>query len=154
MTDAPGLCAEDRWAIHDLLARYNWAVDTDDAAAFAATFTDDGEFVTDARTYTGHAAMRELMERLRAKRTQGERSLFHHVANVVLEPTDGEQVRFVAQLLGPRVSADGVTSVQLGWYDDVVARTPRGWRFARRHFRHWSDGAPAVCPVPFPEAVS
>lgn len=146
--DAP-LTVDDRLAVAELLARYNWAVDCDDADAFAASFTEAGEFVTADRVYRGHAELVELMARLHSKRGAGQRSLFHHVDNVVLDG-DHDRARLVAQLIGPRISESGVHTLQLGWYDDVVERTAAGWRFARRHFRAWPDTAPATSPVPFP----
>lgn len=143
------LTVEDRLEIFDVLARYNWAIDTDDAEAFVSTFAPGGEFVTKDRVYAGHDELRELMVYLHAKRDNSQRSLFHNVSNVVIEG-DGEQVRFVAQLIGPRIADDGVTTLQLGWYDDRLAKVDGRWRFARRHFRPWPDTAPSASPVPFP----
>lgn len=143
------LTVEDRLEIQELLARYNWAIDTDDASAFADTFTERGEFVTKAKVFTGRAELLELVAYLHEKRAgDAQRSLFHNVSNVVLEG-DAARVRFIAQLIGPRISADGVTTLQLGWYDDVLEKVDAGWRFARRHFRLWSDEAPTSSPVPF-----
>ena len=142
------LNADDRFRIQDLLARYNWAVDTDDADAFATSFATDGEFVTDRRVFRGHDELRELMAYLHDKRSRDERSLFHSIANLVVEPY-GPEVRLVAQMMGPRINDDGTHVMQLGWYDDRLTRTDDGWRFARRHFRHWPDHAPSSSPVPF-----
>ncbi len=55
------LSAEDELAIMRLAARYWWAVDTNDARAFAETFTDDGVFVHPTRTSQGHAAIRDWL---------------------------------------------------------------------------------------------
>jgi hypothetical protein len=158
-TSAARATAEDRLEIDDLLARYNWAVDTDDGAAFASTFTANGEFVTAHKLYKGTADILELMRYLHEKRDRSQRSLFHFVSNVVLEPLeagdDGSpRLRFVAQLIGPRIDDDGVHTLQLGWYDDVLERTAAGWRFARRHFRPWPDTAPTSSPVPFAGTVT
>lgn len=144
------ITVEDRLEIFDLLARYNWAIDCDDADAFVTTFADDGEFVTKDKVYKGHADLRDLMVHLHQKRDgDAQRSLFHNVSNVVLERIDDDHIRFVGQLIGPRISSSDVHTLQLGWYDDVLTRTGAGWRFGRRHFRIWPDAAPTSSPVPF-----
>lgn len=147
-TDRVTLSAADRFKIQDLLARYNWAVDTDDADAFAESFAEDGQFVTSRRVFEGRDDMRELMAYLHDKRSRNERSLIHSISNLVVEPY-GDEVRLVAQLMGPRIGDDGSHTLQLGWYDDRLVLTADGWRFARRHFREWSDHAPTSSPVPF-----
>ncbi|MTD57606.1 nuclear transport factor 2 family protein [Amycolatopsis pithecellobii] len=137
----------DRLEILDLLAVYNWALDTDDADGFVSTFTDDGEFVTPRQVFKGQSSLRELAKYLLEKREQGgPRSHFHNVSNVVLRG-DREEVRFVAQLIGPRTADDGGMVLQLGWYDDIIRNTPQGWRFARRHFREWPEHKPSRSPV-------
>jgi hypothetical protein len=40
-----GTSAEDRLALHDLLARYAWALDNGDYVTYASLFTDDGRSV-------------------------------------------------------------------------------------------------------------
>lgn len=144
------ISVDDRLEINELLARYNWAIDCDDADAFVETFADDGEFVTKDKVYKGHDELRDLMVYLHEKRDgDAARSLYHIVSNVVLERIDDDHIRFVGQLIGPRISSANVHTLQLGWYDDVLTRTAAGWRFGRRHFRIWPDQAPATSPVPF-----
>jgi uncharacterized protein (TIGR02246 family) len=141
------LTVEDRFAIADLLAVYNWALDTDDADAFVSTFTADGEFVTPAKVLCGEADLRGFVAALHNKRDHAaQRSQFHNVSNVVIRGNHSE-VRFVAQMIGPRTDAEGRTVLQLGWYDDIIRNTPDGWRFAHRHFRPWPDQKPGKSPA-------
>lgn len=55
--------------IRDVIARYSWAVDTEDAAALGAIFTDDATIWNKWRdqTYTGKQAILEFFRQHRAK---------------------------------------------------------------------------------------
>ena len=146
MSDTSGsearLSAEDRLEILELLARYCWAIDCDDGPAWAATFTPDGVFhsLLLNRSFSGRDELIGMIETLKQRRVEGhDRNVIHVPANVVLEPRDDGKVRLVAQLLGPRKDANDQADFAIGWYDDVVVRTPAGWRFELRRHRHWPD---------------
>jgi hypothetical protein len=145
-----GLSADDRLDILDVLARYNWALDTDDAEAFADTFAADGRAVMPGRTYQGRAELVEMINGLRARREAGgERNVFHVPVNIVIESVGEGRARLVTALLGPRVGEGGVAVIKHGWYDDELVKTERGWRFDRRAFRPWPDANQTGSPVPF-----
>ena len=72
---------EDRFAVHELVARYNKAIDTGDATGWADTFTEDGVFDGIAGLFSGRAELEgfvrdEIVER-RPQRVGGG-SLGHH----------------------------------------------------------------------------
>jgi hypothetical protein len=146
MSDIPGsalrLSAEDRLEIFELLARYCWAIDCDDGPAWAATFVPDGVFhsLLLDRSFTGYDELVGMIETLKQRRSQAhDRNVIHVPVNVVLESLEDGKVRLIAQLLGPRKDADGQADFAIGWYDDVVVRTPDGWRFEVRRHKHWPD---------------
>jgi SnoaL-like domain len=143
------LSAEDRLEILELLARYCWAIDCDDGPAWAATFTPDGVFhsLLLNRSFSGRDELIGMIETLKQRRVEGhDRNVIHVPANVVLEPRDDGKVRLVAQLLGPRKDANDQADFAIGWYDDVVVRTPAGWRFELRRHRHLARSRPARKP--------
>ena len=52
------LTNDDKVEIQELISRYNKAIDTGDAESWAATFTDDGEFVGLVGTFHGAEELR------------------------------------------------------------------------------------------------
>ncbi len=78
---------EDRAAIEQLLMEYGRAVDNRDFAAFAALFTDDGEWKGAQGSYRGPKQIQESMEKIftAASRRHPERgSNFHLLTNVII----------------------------------------------------------------------
>lgn len=139
----------DRADVHDLLARYAWAIDTWDAGAAAACFTPDGvlrrgdgELVA-----RGREALLELFGRGRSGGrfgTMGDGELVavsHTIGSVLVEPVGEGAVRArsgcTATALarhpdGDRVHLHGIR------YDDELRRTEVGWRIASRtHHVDW-----------------
>ena len=147
MRPAPGETA-DRLALRELVDRYASAVDARDAGAFAGLFTPDGSLaVYEAEggepvvEYRGHAALREVMALLRHYT-----ATFHLMANHVCEMGDGAasgETYCMAHHLteGEGGATDLVMYIR---YRDAYARTPDGWRFARRDvLRQWTEERPA-----------
>jgi ketosteroid isomerase-like protein len=75
------LTFEDKFEITELAARYNYALDTGDGDAWAATFTDDGVFASSGSTLTGTEAPAEFA------RDRDSAGLRHWTNNLVV---DGE----------------------------------------------------------------
>jgi hypothetical protein len=127
------LSTEDRLDLHDLYARYSYAFDGADPAAFAATFTADGAFRRDGYDdVTGTAALQAFVVEA-ARVTPG---IKHLPSNVTFTATaDGAAGR--AYVLALRVTADGLLLRTFGGYEDALRRTPDGWRFAARRYAIW-----------------
>ncbi len=51
---------EDREGIYEVLYRYAWCLDTNDAEGMAEIFTEDGVLVSARRTYTGRGEIADL----------------------------------------------------------------------------------------------
>jgi uncharacterized protein (TIGR02246 family) len=64
--------ASDRAAIEDLMWRYARALDTLNADAYAAVYTDDGQFGTGANATKGHEALKNMV--LGVKKGRDERA--------------------------------------------------------------------------------
>ncbi len=151
------LSAEDRLDIIELTARFDWACDTDDWDEWERLWLPDGEFVTPGGSYRGAEGLAEFTRVFRERGPGAHqegfaaRSRFHLPINFVFERGDDvDAVRYVAQFMGPRAREDGAAAFASGWYDDVVRRTDAGWRFARRVFTSWDQGAPPRSPIPLP----
>jgi hypothetical protein len=147
VTDPLGEVA-DRLALRALVDRYASAVDARDADAFAALFTPEAVLAVYEHEgddpvveYRGHAALREVMGLL-----QTFSATFHLMANHLCElgPSDatGETYCMAHHLTESEAAATDL--VMYIRYRDAYARTPDGWRFARRDvLRQWTEERPA-----------
>jgi 3-phenylpropionate/cinnamic acid dioxygenase small subunit len=110
---------EDRDEILQLMYRYNLAIDTGDAAGWAATFTPDGVFDVAGQVRSGRDELIAFAASVHGLR--------HTMANPVIDVTgDAASVRaYFIVFQGPAVLGTGT-------YSDEVVRTPDGWRFAKR----------------------
>ena len=120
--------AEDLEEIRKLLARYCFAIDAKDAAGFSALFTEDGVFDFKlGPTVQGREALHEFV--------QGVPDDRHHVTTNEIIELDGDRATVRAYALVTKESPPVLSA--MGEYEDVLRRTPEGWRFAHRTFtRH------------------
>jgi uncharacterized protein (TIGR02246 family) len=126
------ISAADRLAVHELVARYAWALDTSDADLMASVFTPDGSFTGDVATYSGHAQLRAWV----ASRSAELRATQHVVSNLMLRAVaDAIEERSLCLIVGPAGGHFGVQSS--GYYEGRVVQHDGTWLFAARHFRHW-----------------
>jgi 3-phenylpropionate/cinnamic acid dioxygenase small subunit len=120
-----GLTTDDRLAIHDLLALHGHLVDAGALDRLGELFTDD---VVYDLTPLGGTVLEGVDEIAATARELGVNNpVAHLVTNIVIEEP-GDEVTARSKFLGVR--RDG--SVGSGDYDDVLRRTPEGWRIARR----------------------
>lgn len=132
VAEATRLPAEDRLAIHELIALHGHLVDSGPLDHLDRLFTRDvtydlGDF--GLGTVCGLAALRALSEERPGDQPRG-----HHVTNVVVEPaSDGSaHVRSKGVAVMPTGRAGTVV------YQDEVVKTTAGWRIRQRK----------VCAVP------
>ncbi len=122
----------DRQAIEDLIADYCYTFDAADHDAFAELFSDDAVFGRAGSEVQGKGAIRELIRKRWLEEATPRR---HMVSNIRLsEPEPDGTVRGKAMFL-VTIATTGESRARIlatGWYDDVYARTPEGWKFARR----------------------
>jgi len=143
---APGAGGRDRYAadraeVEDLHARYLFALDWQDADAYAATFAEDGVLDWAQGVVRGREAIRALVHDMKAavdKQAAAEAPLRparrrHFVTNTVLS-VQGDQAKSVAYWFeyyndNPDRHA---TSPGYGHYEDELRRVDGRWLFTRR----------------------
>ncbi len=125
------LTAQDHAEIQQLYARYHWATDAGDSKMWSDTFSVDGEYSNDGPT--PHTKGRDnLLKRgvstVRSGRPRGLR----FTTNIRIEPTP-EGARGGSYMLNVTPGGPGKpTTVMAAVYEDVLVKTPEGWRFKSR----------------------
>lgn len=117
---------DDRMAILDLCARYNYAVDTCAAEEWADTFTADGTFGGPA----GSAEGREQLVAFCFELNEMFPGAMHFNDNHLFEP-DGKVMRHKCFLSMQTPGEDGTSVMALG-YEDEVVKEGGEWRFKSR----------------------
>jgi 3-phenylpropionate/cinnamic acid dioxygenase small subunit len=120
------LSVEDRVAIHELIALHGHLVDAGEFDRLGELFTDD--FVYDVSAF-GAGELRGAEAFAEGSLALGDDNpLGHHVTNVIVTAATDDEA--VVRSKGIGVRADGTSGSAV--YEDVVRRTPAGWRIARR----------------------
>ena len=95
--------ARDRAQIEKLMWQYVRALDTENADAYAAAFTPDGQFGSGANAIKGHEALKKMIRDLRqraadAEAKSGEKRppMYHVITNSDLEFVDKDHARLEA----------------------------------------------------------
>jgi uncharacterized protein (TIGR02246 family) len=86
--------AQDRADIQALMWRYVRALDSLDADAYAATYTEDGRFGAGANATSGHAALREMVNGLKAGRNAASPPMYHVITNSFIEFTSEDRALY------------------------------------------------------------
>ena len=127
-----GLTLQDYIEIQQLYARYAHGIDShaDGGGMYASTYTDDGVLDVGSRKYEGRAALTALAK------PPGDPTLLHLISNVEIEPSP-QGARVVANMAQLTLGEPGKppTLRGIGRYEDVVVRTPQGWRFK---YKKWT----------------
>lgn len=132
--------ARDRAEIEDLVARYLFAMDWNDFDAYAECFAEDGELDYAMGVVRGRESIRAEAKRFKDT-----------VGTIFVRPDGGPaKLRHVVGQMAIRIEADRAWNTgfwfemaddgpegalkmgSFGHYEDELARTPEGWRFARR----------------------
>jgi len=137
--------ARDRAEIQDLQARYMFALDWQDADAYAGTFTEDGVLDWAGGVVEGREAIREeckdmraTFEKLYAAQAPERRSqLRHFITNIVVK-IDGDTAigkaywfEFDNAIRGRHPYVGGY-----GHYDDEMRKVNGEWLFTRRRINN------------------
>jgi hypothetical protein len=117
---------EDQFAIRELVARYNYAIDEGRAEEWVATFVPDGTFESSALgAHTGAEALLAF--------AKGYIEAFpgrHCTSDFVID-VDGDDARSRCYLIAVNNAAAPIIAAT-AVYEDVLRRTPEGWRFVHR----------------------
>ncbi len=121
------LSAEDQLAIQQLYARYNHAIDSGNAAAWAACFTPDGTFVSAGGNFAGRPQLQEFAENF-AKRLKAR----HWTNNLVIEAAEGGAQGSCYLMLLRLAEGTPASVLTTGIYRDTITRSAEGWQFSSR----------------------
>jgi len=139
----PGLSADTRFALQDLIADYAWALDMGDVDRLVACFTEDASLVEevfeDPDIWAGHEGIRQLAEHYR--NAPGFPGRQHHVSQTQYFPEAEDKVRLRSFAFVTECEGEPPYLLRFaGWYDDIAVRCDDGqWRFSNRTIRLW-DG--------------
>ncbi len=110
--------AQDRAQIEKLMWQYVRALDTENAEAYAAVYTPDGQFGSGPTAVKGREALKKMIADLRTRAAENEAktgekrpAMYHVIANSYLEFTDKDHARLEAYWMtvfadgGPKVPA-------------------------------------------------
>ena len=119
------LSTDDRLAIHELMSLHGHLADDRRAHDLDLLLTDDARYDVEdfgLGVVVGLPALRELWTA-----APGDQPIGHHVTNVIITETDD----------GVRVRSKGLSVMSTGAagtvvYDDIVVKTPDGWRVSYR----------------------
>lgn len=132
----PTLTAADRLEIQELLSRYMFVLDScpdhNNGYDYADLYTEDGQFGSGlkGRDALARAAGRTPEGGCRPIRLRGAMNQVHLNVAPIIEPAP-EGARGISYLM----MVDGPSNEIYwnGWYQDVYAKTPKGWRFKSRN---------------------
>jgi hypothetical protein len=137
--------AQDRAEIENLQARYLFALDWQDAAAYAGTFAEDGVLDWARGIVKGRQAIRDEMETLKKAMFTNQAPaasgppvrLRHYISNLVLK-VDGD--RATGKAYWHEIRNDGpersIRIIGYGHYDDELVRVNGEWLFAFRRINN------------------
>ena len=130
---AQKLTVQDYMEIHQLYAHYNYAIDSraDDGWMWAKLFTVDGVFETPSGPVKGHAQLREMAK---PQNDGSNLAPVHFATNIIIHPTqEGAKGSSYLILVGDTQSGKQVVTGK-GFYDDLLVKTSKGWRFQKRSY--------------------
>lgn len=133
--------AQDRTQIEKLMWQDTRALDTENADAYAATYTPDGQFGSGANAVKGHDALKKMISDLRQRtadaKAKGQKRppMYHVTANSYIEFLDKDHARLEAYWLtvfaqeGPNVP---VRVAAAGRDVDEIVRVNGQWLIKMR----------------------
>lgn len=149
---------EDEKAIREVIVRYGETLDARDYAGYAQLFASDGVWTGGFGTFTGPAAIQEMLEKNLGAPEAGyiNKSSFHLVTTVMVD-VDGDTARARSRYQFYTASKENrPVHVLAGRYEDEFVRENGEWKIKRR-FTHgvipWRDGREPPPASPPPGAV-
>jgi uncharacterized protein (TIGR02246 family) len=125
---------QDEKAIREVVIRYGEYLDARDYAAYASLFARDGVWTGGFGSFTGPAAIQEMLEKNLGKPEQGfvNKANFHLMTSVVVD-VDGDSAKVRSRYTFFTASPDNRPMVALaGRYVDEFVRENGTWKIKRR----------------------
>jgi hypothetical protein len=139
---------EDRLDLHELIARYAWALDTGDADGYVDCFFEDGWIEHDPPGLSrGRAEIRKLTEFLWYEHPANYLGRQHRMSQVLMTPEqDGVRIHAFWSILQHDVATDQNFIYGLGLWNGLAARDADGeWRLRSLIVDIWrGDNVPWV----------
>ena len=124
---------DDRMAIEQLLMEYGRALDNRDFAAFAALFTEDGEWKGAQGSYQGpkeiQASMEKIFTAAAADIPKGKN--FHLLTNVIID-LQGDHATASSKFIFYKMNGAKPEAEVAGRYEDRLVRVGGAWKFQQR----------------------
>jgi uncharacterized protein (TIGR02246 family) len=136
---AEPMTAQDYFEIQQLYAKYNHAIDSGNAEAYADTFTPDGVFNNNA----GREALVKFVKETWMGRMNGA-TRQHWNTNLMITG-DAKTAKGSVYLMLVDLATKPVSIMTMAMYDDELVKTPQGWRFTKRQTKR--VGPPAAAPA-------
>jgi 3-phenylpropionate/cinnamic acid dioxygenase small subunit len=124
----PDITAEDRLAIHDVIALHGHVADDRAWDRLGDLFTEDAVLDLEDFGYGTLRGLQAIRDLSRGSQDDKGQPLGHHVTNIVVTGQDGVGVRARSKALA--VMADGTSGTAV--YEDILRREGHGWRISRR----------------------
>ncbi len=123
----------DKLAIHELMARYNFALDSVDVERWVACFTNDGVLENPFGTYRGSDSLRKYISATSKERR--ERPFRHMLTNIVVD-IHGDEANARCYVLLARIlrDSDSLELLSTLIYSDQLRKIEGTWRFSHRKF--------------------
>jgi 3-phenylpropionate/cinnamic acid dioxygenase small subunit len=122
------ITAEDRLAIHDVIALHGHVADDRDWDRLGDLFTDDAVLDLEDFGYGTLHGLEAIKDLSRGSQDDKGQPLGHHATNIIVVGQDGEGVR--ARSKAVAVMADGTSGTAV--YEDTLRQGDHGWRIIRR----------------------
>ena len=124
---------EDKFAIEELIARYNHSIDGGDYETWVDCWSEDGVMDGIGKYLVGIEAIREFANAYEQNHRSRIAGLRHFTVNIISE-INGDEATSRSYLQLVRTGTKGVQIIFTGRYEDVLIKQEGKWRFRGRKF--------------------
>ncbi len=125
--------SDDLAQIQHLIAKYAHAWDGGDPAGWSETFTEDGEFTLQGKSYRGRDALQAFCRSRTTDRSSFRPLVLQHWANNVVVEIDGDEGEGKAMFLMIKRAESGAGEIVfMGKSRDRYRRVDGRWKFVSR----------------------
>jgi ketosteroid isomerase-like protein len=124
---------EDKFAIEELIARYNHSIDGGDYETWVNCWSEEAVMDGVGQYRVGIAAIREFANAYEENHRSKIAGLRHFTFNIISE-INGAEATSQSYLQLVRTGTKGVQIIFTGRYEDVLRKSEGKWRFRGRKF--------------------
>ena len=122
---------EDKFAIEELISRYNQSLDRGDYPTWVSCWTDDAELDGIGQLLAGKAQIQAFADKYEDSTRSKLTGLRHYTGNT-LSIISGDTATSSSYLQLVKTTEKGVKIIFTGRYEDNLSRVNGQWQFARR----------------------